>query len=195
MSEEQELRLEGIVHADRPAHRLDAGEFPAIIACSDGTEWVISYGEQSPYHAFADRKVVASGRPYMPTGAHIIGTHRGQKLGHFRVSTMRLVTVTPDAQLVEVGEEQHLSGRFKVGTNDSGPLVLSFVTEKGTTFLVANDPAGLIVGRDVKILAYSVQPYRLTQQSPEQYLWTLCPCSVQDLWDRRGRSRADLSRR
>jgi len=167
MSEEQELRLTGIVHAHR------GGEFPAIIACSDGTEWVISYGEQSPYHAFADRKVVASGRPCKPPFAHII-------LGHFRVSTMRLVTVTPDAQLVEVGEEQHLSGRFKVGTNDSGESVLSFVTEKGTTFLVANEPAGLIVGRDVKILAYSVQPYRLTPQSPEQYLWILCPCSVQD---------------
>jgi hypothetical protein len=190
----QELRLEGIVHASRPAHRLDGGEFPAIIECSDGTEWVISYGEQSPFHAFADRKVVASGKPYKPPLAHIIRTPRGQKPGYFRVSTMRLVTVTPDAQLVEVEEEQHLSGRFKVGTSDGGKAILSFVTETGTTFLVANEPAGWIAGRDVSVSAYPVQPYPLTPKSPEQYLWIICPYSAQDLWEWRGRSRTELSR-
>jgi hypothetical protein len=67
---------------------------------------------------------------------------------------MRLVEVTPDAQLVEVGEEQHLSGRFKGGTSVTGQSILSFVTEKGTTFLVANQPVGLTTGRDVRVLAY-----------------------------------------
>jgi hypothetical protein len=154
---------------------------------------VISYGEQSPFHAFGDRKVVVSGKPYEPTGSHIIGTCRGKKPGHFRVSTMRLVEVTPDAQLVEVGEEQHLSGRFKGGTSVTGQSILSFVTEKGTTFLVANQPVGLTTGRDVRVLAYPVQPVPLTTKSLEQYLWIICPCSAQDLWEWRGRSHTGVS--
>jgi hypothetical protein len=109
---------------------------------------------------------------------------------NLRVSTMRLVEVTPDAKLIEVGEEQHLSGRFKGGTSDTAESNLSFVTEKGTTFLVANEPTGLTAGLDVEVLAYPVQPFSLTPKSPEQYLWIICPCSAQALWDWRGRSRA-----
>jgi len=108
---------------------------------------------------------------------------------------MRLVTVTPDAQLVEVGEEQQISGRFKVGTSDRGESILSFVTDEGTTFLVANEPAEMVADRDVRVSAYPVEPYPTTPKSTKHYLWIICPYSTQDLWDWRGRSRADVSRR
>jgi hypothetical protein len=112
-----------------------------------------------------------------------------------KLSSMRLVEVTPDARLIEVGGEQHLSGRFKGGTSDTGESILSFVTEKGATFLVANEPAGLTADRDVRVSAYPVQPFPLTPKSFGQYLWIICPCSVQDRSEWRGRSRTGLSRR
>jgi hypothetical protein len=145
MSEQaKELQFEGIVHSSAYVDGAKGKQFlGAIIECSDGREWVIDYEEQSPFHAFADRQVVVSGEPYEPTGQHLIGTPGGGKRGHFRVSNMRLVEVTSDAELVEVGAAQDLSGRFERSTSDAGESMLSFVTEKSTTFLVANDPAGV----------------------------------------------------
>ncbi len=87
--DETEVRLEGIVHASDYEPGGQGKQFlGAIIECADGKEWVIDYDEQSPFHAFADRHVVVSGRPYTPEGQCIGG---GQIVGHFRVSTLRLV--------------------------------------------------------------------------------------------------------
>ena len=141
MSEqEKELQFEGIVYA--PAYRDgDRGKqfLGAIIECSDGGDWIIDYEEQSPFHAFAGRKVVGSGEPYEPPfDQHLIRTRRGQKPRHLHVSSMRLVEVTSDADLVEVGARQDLSGRFERATSDTGESMLSFVAEKGITFLVVS---------------------------------------------------------
>jgi hypothetical protein len=132
---------------------------------------VIDYSEQSPFHAFAGRQVGVSGEPYKPEGQHLIGWGGGKTLGHFRVSTMRLVEVTPDAELVEVGAGQHLCGRFERGKSETGCSTLSFVTEEETTFLVANDPVGATVGPSVEVWAYPVQPSPSIPRPPEQYLW------------------------
>ena len=96
---------------------------------------------------------------------------------------MRLAEVTPDAELVEVGRGHHLCGRFERGTSDTGQSMLSFVTEKGDTFLVANDPAGATIGRSVKVWAYAVQPSPSIPRLPGRYLWIICPCSAADLWE------------
>jgi hypothetical protein len=150
MSEQKkEIWLEGIVHASRYDPSAQGKQFlGAAIECSDGKVWVIDYSEQSPFHVFAGRQVVVSGEPYKPEGQgqHLIGWRGVKKLGHFRVSTMRLVQVTPDAKLVEVGGGQHLCGRFERGTSETGESMVSFVTEEGDAFLVANDPAGATVG-------------------------------------------------
>ena len=92
MSEqEQEIQLEGIIRASRRDPAAEGKQFlGAAIECSDGTRWVISYDEQSPFHAFADRHVVVTGQPYKPGGQHLIGWSGGQKLCHFRVSDIRL---------------------------------------------------------------------------------------------------------
>jgi hypothetical protein len=188
---EKELQFEGIVRAAAYDDGDKGKQFlGAIIECSDGRQWVIDYEEQSPFHAFAARQVAVSGEPYEPTGQHLIGAPGGRKLGHFCVSNMRLVEVTSDANLVEVGAAQDLSGRFERSTNDSGESMLSFATEEGTTFLVANDPAGVRAGRRVEVCAYPVQPSVLTRRFPGQYLWIICPYSAADLWEWRERSRS-----
>jgi hypothetical protein len=96
---------------------------------------------------------------------------------------MRLVEVAPDAELIEVGAQQHLAGRFERGTSDTGDPTLSFVTEKGDTFLVANDSAGMSVGCRVKVRAYPVEPSPSIRRSPEQYLWVIYPCWCADCFE------------
>jgi hypothetical protein len=107
--------------------------------------------------------------------------------GHFGVSTMRLVEVTPDAWLMEVEAAQHLSGRFEHATGDAGKSALSSVTEKGDTFLVANNPAGATVGWTFEVLAYPVQQSPGISRSPQQYFWVICPWSYSDLQELRHR--------
>jgi hypothetical protein len=183
--DETEVRFEGIVRASCYLPALQGKQFlGAIIECADGREWVIDYDEQSPFHAFADRHVVVSGRPYTPEGQRIGGD---QIVGHFRVSTMRLVEVTPEAEFVEVGPAHHLSGRFERGTSDTGEATLSFVSANGDTFLVTNDPAGAAIGRSGDVLAYAVEPSPSSPSPPAQYLWIICPCSPADLWEWRER--------
>jgi hypothetical protein len=169
VEQQKELQLEGIVLASRYAANKGKQFLGAIIKCTDRM-WVIDYDEQSPFHAFADRQVVVSGEPYEPAGQYLIG----KKLGHFRVSTMRLVEVPPDAELVEVAAGRHLFGRFERSASDTWGSILTFVTEKGESFPVANDPAGATVGRSVKVWAYPVQSSP-SIPGPRQRLWIICP--------------------
>jgi len=114
--EEKAVRLEGVVHAFRYDPNVPGKQFlGAAIECSDAKVWVIAYGEQSPYHAFAGRQVVVSGKPYKPYGQYLLGWGGGKELGHFRVSTMRPVERMGDAELVEVGAGFELRGRFERG--------------------------------------------------------------------------------
>ena len=160
--------MEGIVHASRYDPNAPRKQFlGATIECGDGKEWVIDYDEQSPYHSFADRQVVVSGEPYQPDGQQIGG---GRIAGHLLVSTMRLVDLKADAELVEIGPGQRLSGRFERGPGDIGEPMLSFVTDKGDAFVVANDPAGVSVGPSVEVWAYPVQPSPSIQKPPGRYL-------------------------
>ena len=103
MSEQaKKVRLEGIVHASR-YHRRDQGKQfrGAAIECSDGKVWVIDYSEESPYHAYAGRHVVVSGEPFDPDpyGQRLVGWSGSKSVGHFSVSTMRLVDATIESTL------------------------------------------------------------------------------------------------
>lgn len=184
--QDEEARLEGTVHA--PGH-FTARNGPRVstIKCSDGARWVIDYDEQSPYHAFVGRRVVATGLPCAPPRQHVLAV-----TGHFGVSTMRLAEVAADAWLTEVGAGQLLSGRFAVGTGPAGESGLSFVTETGATFLVANSPAGATDGCLVQALAYPVRLSPAIARPPQQYLWVICPWSYAELWELRGRPDAGL---
>jgi hypothetical protein len=185
--QQKELRLEGIVHAPG-SFSAPGGPIVASIKSRDGAEWVIDYDEQSPYRAFAGRRVVVAGVPCEPPIQHVIGVR-----GHFAVATMRLIEVTPDAWLMEVGEAQHLSGRFDPDTSDARESALTFVTEQGDTFRVANNPAGATAGCTVKALVYPVQPSPCMSASAQQCpLWVICPWSYADLWELRGRPHAGL---
>jgi len=172
MNEQETLRLRGIVRASSYERGAPGKHFLGTkLECSDG-KWVLDYDEQSPFHAFADRPVLVSGEPYEPKSQRLLARH-------FQVSTMRLAEAAPDAPLVEVGARQKLSGRFELG--DARKAALVFISEKGDTFLVANDPAGATVGRSVEVWAYPVQPQASSLRSPEPYLWIICPCSIADL--------------
>jgi hypothetical protein len=183
MSEqEKELWIEGAVRASSYTRGTEGKQFlGAVIECADGKIWLIDYSEQSPFHAFADRQVLVSGEPYDPEGQALIGWY-GREVGHFRVSTLRLIEITPDTQLVGIGTRHELSGRFERGASDRLESTLSFVTEKGDSFLVFNDPVGMTVGRSVEVLAYPVQPSPSISRSSEEYLWIICPYSMADLW-------------
>jgi len=89
---EKELRLEGIVHASQFEPGAEGKQFlGAAIECDDGRVWVIDYREESPFHPFAGRRIEVVGQPYQPEGQHLIGWRGGKLLGHFRVSTFRIV--------------------------------------------------------------------------------------------------------
>jgi hypothetical protein len=96
MNEQQkEIQLEGIVRASRRDPDGQGKQFlGAAIECSDGTVWVLTYQEDSPFHTFADRRVMVSGEPYKPTGQHLIGWQGARKVGHFRVANIRLAEGT-----------------------------------------------------------------------------------------------------
>lgn len=182
MSEQENvLRLEGIVHLRHTALVQWLG---AELECSDA-RWFIAYSADSPYHAFAGRRVMVSGEPNErePLQRPLVRWGAKPIAGHFSVSTMRLAEVTPDAELLEVGAGQQLTGRFELGASDAGESTLSFVTEQGDTFLVANDPAGATVGRSVEVLAYPVQPSPSISRSPVQHFWIHCPCLMTDFWE------------
>ena len=185
-----ETRLEGIVHASRYDSSARGKQFLGTgIESSDGKVWVIDYDEQSPFHAFAGRRVVVFGEPYEPEpeDQHLVGWGEGKQLGHFHVSTLRPVEVMPDGELVEVGPGHRLSGRLQRGTSDTGEPMLFFVTENGDSFLVANDPAGAKVGRSVEVWAYPVKRRSSMPETRGQYLWIISPYSAADPWEWRGR--------
>src|SRR5262245_54991769 len=168
--QEKSVRLEGIVHASRYDAKAAGKQFlGAAIECSDAKVWVIDYEEQSPFHAFAGRQVVAFGEPYEPAGQFLIGWGGGKTFGHFRPSCVRLVQVTDDAELVEIGAPDDLRGRFERGMANAGESMLSFVTEKGDAFVVTNDPAGATVDLNLEVLAYPVQPSPSIRRPPGRY--------------------------
>jgi hypothetical protein len=116
----------------------------------------------------------------------------GEKpIRYFRVSLMRLVEVTPDAWLSEVGAERYLTGCLGRVTGGAGESALSFITETGDAYRVANDPVGAKIGCSVKVLAYSVLAPLPTPAEPS--LWIICPHSSADLWEWRGRAHAGLA--
>jgi len=179
----KKIRLEGIVRASR-YDPIDQGKqfLGATIECSDATVWVIDYEEQSPFHVFTDRQVVATGEPYEPEGQYLIDWGEGKTLGHFRVSSMRPVEVASDAELLEVGAGYGLRGRFERSAGYPGESVLSFVTDSGDVFVAANDPAGVSVGPSVEVWAYPVQSSPSIQRPQGRCLWIICPYSAADLW-------------
>jgi hypothetical protein len=188
MSErEHDHWIQGVVRARSYTFGVDGKQFlGAVIEPPDGAAWIIDYGEQSPFHALADHKVMASGEPYEPTGQRLMAWRGRYDIGHFRVSTMRPVEVTPDVQVLEIRAEQELSGRFERDRAiPESPL--AFVTDDGRTFSVFNDPAGVVFGKCVEVSAYPVQPGPAARRSAREYLWIVCPYSMADLWEWRKR--------
>jgi hypothetical protein len=188
MSEQENIiRAQGVIRARRYDPAGHGKQFlGACIECRDGDGWILGYSEQSPYHAFADRQVVVSGEPYEPNGQRVIIP--GIAWRHLRVSSMWLMEVMPDARLVEIGAETELSGRFKRGISPTGELTLSFVTESGDTFLVANHPARMTKGRRVEVSAFPVRLARSIATRFDRYLWIIPPHSMANSWTwRKGR--------
>ena len=175
-----EVSLEGTVIA-RNAFGTSGWPVTTEIQCADGAVWVIDYEEESPYHAFMGRRVVASGFPCgAPLHCRIMVT------GHFAVSRMHLAEETADAWLTEVGAAQELAGRFEHSIEgEAAESEFSFVTEHGDAFQVINNPAGMAVDQFVETLAYPVQLSPGFSRSVRQSLWVICPISSEQLQRRR----------
>lgn len=182
---DQEIRLEGMAHATGNCGARIGGV--ATVKCPDGAEWVIDYDEQSPYHAFAARPVVVTGRSCEPPLQHRVCV-----TGHLGVLSMQLAEDDDDAWLIEVGPGHFLSGRFDEATCASGTSALSFVTAAGDTFLVANNPAGATLGCTVDAYVYAVQLSPNLARPAQRYLWVICPCSCAEFGALRSRPNAGL---
>jgi hypothetical protein len=179
-------RLEGVVHARHYYAGDDGKQFlGAAIECDDGAVWIVDYEEQSPFHNFVGRHVIAHGEPYRPNAMSqvLVGWSGVKVFGHFCVSTMRVSEVTTDVEFVEVGPGHHLRGQFEPATSAGADSKLSFVTDDRKAFLVANDPAGLRCGIDVAVWAYPIQAPTARHGLAGPYLWVICPHSAADLWE------------
>lgn len=142
----KKIQLEGTVYASRYDPSALGKQFlGAAIECSDATVWVIDYEEQSPFHVFTGRQVIATGEPYEPDGQYLVAWGEGKTLGHFRVSNVRPV-VASDVELVEVGAGYRLRGRVERSAGHPGEPVLSFVSDRGDVFLATNDPGHGVEG-------------------------------------------------
>lgn len=182
-------RLDGVVRAFRYDPTGGKQFLGAWIECGDGTQWILSYDEQSPLHAFADRRVIALGAPNVAPGAQqLISLDRSRPLGHFGASSVRVVEVPPDVGIVEVGPEERLSGRFERCGSGEGAAPLRFVTEHDA-FWVVNDPAGVKLECPLEVRAYPVQQGASVAGHADPWRWIICPYSMADLWEWRERGR------
>jgi hypothetical protein len=124
----------------------------AIIECADGKAWIVDYNESSPYHAFADCRVIVEGRLGSLEGGsqRLIrwkGRSVGIDLGHLIVSTMRLVgEASREHQVLEIGPRLTLSGHLDLGTGAANEAKPPFITTAGATFKIFNKSEALIAG-------------------------------------------------
>ena len=168
---DQDEQIEGIVRA----YSYEAGhgkQFLGVqLEARSGVSWVLTYAQFTPFHAFAERRVTVVGRDFRPEGQILASMDWNRPLGHFRVSTMRLVAVTDDAEFAQVGPAQTLLGRLERGRSVSGEPTQSFTTEDGTTFVVADYPHAVPVGSLVEVEAYPLQRLPLQSSPSEPCLW------------------------
>src|SRR4051794_37422048 len=174
-----EIYLEGVIAAPGP----EPGEKPfgAILEC-EREEWVLSYEENSPFRPFHRRKVGLSGKPYTPKGQHLIDPGSRLPLNHLELASMRLLLITPDAQILEVGRREIFRGRFKRSRAGrfSWKTALWFVTQHGKEFLVANNPEHADLSGDIDVAAYPVKPVRPNIASV-QHLWITGAATIEDV--------------
>lgn len=120
--------------------------------------------------------------PISPIGSYVMFSRANRRrVGHFRVSTMRPLAPTPDADIVEIGEVLKLRGQFRRDTGANFNSRLSFVTEQGESFLVVNDPAGAKFGSRIEVSAYPVKRSSSNADSSQRHLWVICPHSLLDI--------------
>ena len=127
------------------------------------------------------------GEPYRPFGQQVYLKNVGfANQGHLEVSKMRPIELTSDVVLSEVGRKEDLSGRFERGGDKAGATALTFVTER-ETFLVANDPPGVVLDRELEVVAWPVQVRQGPSKPSGQHRWVICGCSSEELdaWRRR----------
>jgi hypothetical protein len=109
-----ETVLNGVIRAQEYVPSEDGKQFlGAIVDCTDGTQWVVDYEEQSPFHLFANRRVVASGKPYIPNRrVQHLSAAGNRSIGHIDVLGMCLAEPVRDLPFAEMGPRQRLHGQF-----------------------------------------------------------------------------------
>jgi hypothetical protein len=181
---EDEVGFEGTLRAFPFKQGAGGKQFlGAIVECDNGERWVLSYEEQSPYHAFAERRVAVKGVPLTPApeSQRLLGVR------HLRASRVRLVEPQTDVGPWEVGRGRSLSGQFVTAGRPAGGALLLFETSPGESFLVVNDPPGVTLGQTVEVEAYPVKMSPPAGEFARGCLWICTRCSYSEIWGWRAR--------
>jgi hypothetical protein len=185
--------IKGVLRAEGYSSQNEGKQFlGAAIEGADGTVWIVSYSELSPFHALDGHDVIASGELFEPkpwaqrliAWKNTIGDSVQPQ--HFNVRTMRAAQPTPEMYITEIRASQEISGRLE--RDPAKPeWRLSFVADDGMSFVVVNDPPGIVLGRKIKVLAYPVELAQPFHGVGRECVWIECSCSSDDIWKWRER--------
>lgn len=120
----------------------------------DGARWVVRYGVDALWKAFADERVVVEGERHAPEGQALTAVH-------FRVGRFRHAERARGGHPVdyfEVSEPRTLRGRYEdavgdPGTKSEGVRYVRFVEESGAVWRIDNAPKDAPRGQLVTIRA------------------------------------------
>lgn len=141
----------------------------AMLVQDDGTEWVVTYRAESPFHKLRGERVVVDGAPYEPPGQALLKRH-------LRVSLLKVSKPSTDTSLVEIRGEEELTGQFKEiafpkGTKLEGEVWVRFVDDGGTEFFLAHGDGKPLLGKHVTVTGFRVEPSPYIARPGGPYLW------------------------
>ncbi len=137
----------------------------------DGARFIAAYRPEAWLRPFDGARVSVTGRTWSPEGQAVRATH-------LRIETLRRIDAPEDAELVAVGPERTLPGRFvqsvgEPGTKGEGESYVTFAPTIGGSYLLANQPAALRFDVEVEITAREAELSRFAARRGGPTLWVL----------------------
>lgn len=170
------------------ASTTSAGQPPVVwFEPVEGERWILTDRPEPWLVTFDGAQVEITGERYTPQD-------RSGQAPQFRIFTIARVDEGMSANLVKVGPEIELKGRFEVdigepGTKSEGERTLDFVAEDGRGFMVhnlADDQLGAPAGRSVGIRAREVElsPYAAHRTGPRVWVTAIDDLAIGDAGER-----------
>jgi len=138
---------------------------------ADGARLVAADRPEAWLRPFDGARVRVSGRTWSPEG----GSGRAT---HLRIDTLLRLDAPEGAELVRLGPERTLPGRFvqsvgEPGTKGEGESYVTFAPTIGGSYLLANHPAALRFEVEVEITAREAELSRFAAHRGGPMLWVL----------------------